>query len=130
MAKIPSIVEEYQGDPVRFVYGVARNVYLEYWRRPVGIPLQECSELAMRSDDSQVEILHACLEASMEELDPDERELILEYYLYDKSAKIDYRKKLATRRGLAMNALRIKAYRIRQRLYERMLDCLASRTQK
>lgn len=127
-ARLPGITEEYQGDPVRFFYGVARNVYFEYRRRPVSFPLEENREFASPSNGHDVEGLHQCLEACMSELDPDERALILDYYLHDKSAKIDYRKELAARRGMAMNALRIRAFRIRQRLYERIIECLGSRT--
>lgn len=127
LAKIPAIAEEYQGDPIRYFYGIARKIYLEHWRNPVACPLEEDFDVATPPDDPRVETLHECLEACMEELDPDERELILEYYVHDKSVKIDYRKKLAEQRGLAMNALRIRAYRIRQRLHDRMLDRLGGR---
>jgi RNA polymerase sigma factor (sigma-70 family) len=128
MAKIPEIAEEYEGDPIRFFYGVARNVCFEHLRRPVVFPLEGTNEFAKPSENRNVETLHECLEACMGELDPGERELIIEYYLHDKSAKIGYRKELARRRGMAMNALRLRAFRIRQRLHDRMVNCLASRT--
>ena len=124
--RVPEIAATYEGDPARYFYGVARNVYLEYTRRPKTVLLDEnraWTEVVDR-DRARNEEAYACLERCLEELTDDERRLINEYYRYDKSAKIDHRKKLAESLGLGLNALRIKAYRIRQRLYRCVISCV------
>ena len=126
--KIHEIAATYEGEPVRYFYGVARNVYLEYTRRPKTVPLEEnrCSTQPVDQDRARIDRVHECLEQCMDELSDYERRLITEYYQHDKGAKIVHRKQLAERLGLGLNALRIKAYRIRQRLYR----CVVSRAEK
>ena len=126
--KLHEIAPTYEGDPARYFYGVARNVYLEYTRRPKTVHLEESRSWTHDDDRDRFrkEEAHACLEHCLEELPRDERSLICEYYRYDKSAKIDHRKKLAEGLGLGLNALRIKAYRIRQRLQLCVMSCSKS----
>jgi hypothetical protein len=49
---------------------------------------------------------------------------VLQYYQEEKRAKIEHRKRLAERLGIELNALRIRAYRIRAELYECIRLCL------
>ena len=60
----------------------------------------------------------------MQRLTSRNRELILEYYREEKHLKIDHRKELAQRLGIALNALRIQACRIRASLQECVFECL------
>ena len=124
--RVHEIAATYEGDPARYFYGVARNVYLEYMRRPKTVLLEENRSGTEVVDRDLVrnEEAYTCLECCMDELTDDERRLISEYYQYDKSAKIDHRKELAESLGLGLNALRIKAYRIRQRLYRCVISCV------
>jgi len=126
--KVDEVAPTYEGDPARYFYGVARNVYLEYTRRPKTVQLEENRGLSGEDDRERLrkEETHACLERCLNELLGDERVLIFEYYRYDKSAKIDHRRVLAQGLGLGLNALRIKAYRIRQRLYDCVTACTKS----
>jgi len=130
VAKLPEIVPTYQGDPVRFFQAVARNVYLEYTRRPRTVPLEE--DLDWRDprgdQDSSDEARHQCLEACLSTLSRDDRWIISEYYLHRKGAKIDHRKSLASQLGIAMNALRIKAFRIRRQLQDCSFECLKTKS--
>ena len=123
--KVQEIAPTYEGDPVRYFYGVARNVYLEYTRRPKFAPLEENRTWKHFEDrdSAQKEKTHACLDRCLTKLPTDQRRLIYEYYRYEKSTKIDYRKELASALGVGLNALRIKAYRIRQGLYQCVLSC-------
>ena len=124
--KVHEIAATFEGDPARYFFGVARNVYLEYTRRPKTVPLYENRSLrdeVVDGDRVRNEEASACLERCLDELDGDERRLISEYYQYDKTAKIDHRKKLAESLGLGSSALRIRAYRIRQRLYRCVTSC-------
>ena len=117
--KAAKLVQEYVGDPALYFYGVAHKVYLESVRkRPAVTPPAPSAVTA------EVERDYACLEKCMEQLPPNSRKLILEYYQNEKSLKVEYRKKLAERLGIAQNAVRIRAYRIRLALQRCVQDCL------
>jgi hypothetical protein len=60
----------------------------------------------------------------MEKLTLENRKLLLDYYREEKRAKIEYRRQLAEQMGIAVNALRIRAYRIRASLQKCVEDCL------
>lgn len=118
----------YEGNPTHFVYGVARNVYLEYSRRPRTVPLER--ELSPKStvqpqrERIRDEERHACLESCIDGLSVEEKYLISQYYLYDKGAGIAWRRKLAAELRVGVNALRIKACRIRQNLRVCVSGCV------
>jgi DNA-directed RNA polymerase specialized sigma24 family protein len=94
-------------------------VHLEYLRRKP-VPL-----LPPPNDGSEdLEKEYACLEKCMQNLTPGNRVLVLQYYQEEKRAKIDQRKKLADRLGIALNALRIRACRIRSSLQQCVQTCI------
>jgi DNA-directed RNA polymerase specialized sigma24 family protein len=70
------------------------------------------------------EMENECLEQCMRQLIPRNRELIVEYYRYDRAAKIQHRKELAERMDVAVNALRIRAHRIRNNLQKCVFRCI------
>jgi DNA-directed RNA polymerase specialized sigma24 family protein len=51
--------------------------------------------------------------------------LVLQYYQEEKGAKIEHRRAMAERLGIPLNALRIRAHRIRVALRDCVSDCLA-----
>jgi DNA-directed RNA polymerase specialized sigma24 family protein len=116
--KLPDIQGSYEGDPTRYFYGVANKVHMEYVRRkpPPVPPVTENSE--------EIEKEYECLEKCMERLKPEHRGLVQDYYHDEKRTRIDHRKKLADQLGIALNALRIRAHRIRLSLYECVQDCV------
>lgn len=117
--KLPEIKESYVGDPAHYFYGVAHKVHLEFVRRkPAPLPLPPPEH----SDEMEME--YDCLERCIETLPPENRELVLQYYQEEKRAKIDQRKRLAQRLGIEVNALRIRAYRIRMSLQDCVRECL------
>jgi DNA-directed RNA polymerase specialized sigma24 family protein len=117
--KLKEIEAGFTGDRARYFYGVANKVHLEYLRRKpdVTLPLPV-------ANSGEVEREFKCLETCMDRLTPDNRELVLQYYQEDKKAKIDHRKILAEQLGIAVNALRIRACRIRATLLECVQNCL------
>jgi RNA polymerase sigma factor (sigma-70 family) len=129
--KLGEIVENYSGDPALYFYGVAQKVHLEYLRKK---PLVQGSfdvgnepggQTAWPPETAnQIEDEYACLERCMDRLPPENRRLVLEYYQEDKRAKIDHRKQLADQLGIAVNALRIRAYRLRAQLQQCVQTCL------
>jgi DNA-directed RNA polymerase specialized sigma24 family protein len=120
--KAAELAPTYDGDPALYFYGVARRVYLEsVKRKPAAPPPPE--------PDSIVELEPEldCLDACMEALSPEQSALIRDYYREDKSAKIEHRKALAERMGIGINALRIRAHRIRAELQRCVSTCLERR---
>ena len=116
--KLHTIVATYEGARGPYFYGVANKVYLEYMRRPL-------TPIPPRPEDSQlIEQEHACLEKCIENLAPENRRLVRKYYQGEKSARILQRKKLADTLGIALNALRIRAHRLRGTLQECVECCL------
>jgi DNA-directed RNA polymerase specialized sigma24 family protein len=117
--RLKEIESDYSGDPARYFYGVANKVHLEYLRRkPVPVPpvVPEPSE--------DIEKEYQCLERCMQKLSPDNRTLVLGYYQEEKRLKIDHRRMLAEQLGIALNALRIRACRIRASLQECVQTCV------
>jgi DNA-directed RNA polymerase specialized sigma24 family protein len=117
--KLSDIRSGYEGDPTRYFYGVANKVHMEYLRRkPPPVP----PPLPGNSDELEKE--YECLEECIKKLRPDHRGLVLEYYQEEKRTKIDRRKQLADQLGIALNALRIRAHRIRGSLFECVRNCV------
>jgi len=117
--KAPDVVKEYAGDPALYFYGVAQKILLESLRKrpPLFVP-------PPTARTEEIEQEHECLERCLERLPPGNCELVLEYYRNDKRAKINHRKELAERLGIAPNALRIRAHRIRALLQQCVQTCL------
>jgi RNA polymerase sigma factor (sigma-70 family) len=119
--KVQEINANYVGDPALYFYGVARNVYLEHVKkRPAPLPVPDPDPV--REQD------YECLEKCLAGLTPANREMVLDYYRQEKQAKIDHRKLLAQRLGIAPNALRIRLHRVRAALQECMDNCLKQAT--
>jgi DNA-directed RNA polymerase specialized sigma24 family protein len=130
MQKLPGLIEGYSGDPARYFYGVAKNVAHEYFRKEAQfseLPIMGFGVDPNRADE--VAPVHQCLDHCLQQLSAKDRELILSYYQYDKRTKIQERKQLAERLGLEMNALRIRASRIRSFIAKCIRECLAQKGQ-
>jgi DNA-directed RNA polymerase specialized sigma24 family protein len=70
-----------------------------------------------------------CLDCCLQSLKPEQRELVVEYYRDTKRQKIDRRRELAARLGISMNALGIRAWRIRSALESCVETCCKRRRQ-
>jgi RNA polymerase sigma factor (sigma-70 family) len=122
--KIETVAPGYEGDPVAFLRGVARRVFMEYNRsrarrepllsvdRPVPQPSRDADEKERRL---------VCLEQCLAELAPEEREIILLYYQGDRGDKIERRRQLASDASLSRDALRKRSQRIRARVKQQLL---------
>jgi DNA-directed RNA polymerase specialized sigma24 family protein len=115
--------------PAHYCYIVAKFVFLEFGRRrehnQTSLDDAQGSGRVMpylavpsRPDVDAVakEKLFDCLERCLDKLQPEDRELILDYYRGEQRAKIERRAELAARFGLTLNALSIRACRIRGKL--------------
>ena len=106
--------------PARYCYIVARFVFLEYNRqaKPADLSVDEISSPAIQSSGGLAtrSILMECLERCLRTLETEQRTLILGYYHGDQRTKIENRRLLAKKLGLSINAIAIRACRIRERL--------------
>jgi RNA polymerase sigma factor (sigma-70 family) len=127
--KLQELKGKYSGDPALYFYGVARNISLEYMRKHRRDPLMT-ADLGISPPEHQptlYEQQYNCLEECLEKLSPANRELILSYYSQKKRAKVEYRKQLAEKLGIEVNALRVRAFRVREALEKCVRACLDSR---
>lgn len=118
--KIKEIKAEFVGSRAPYFYAVANKVHLEYLRRK-----PEPAAPAPPHTGANIEMEYACLEQCMQRQTLSNRKLVLEYYRGEKKAKIDHRKQLAEQYGIALNALRIRAHRIRAALQECVEVCIS-----
>jgi DNA-directed RNA polymerase specialized sigma24 family protein len=92
---------------------------MEYLRRK--IPQAPPESLV---DSRLVEVEFQCLEECIAKLSEENRDLVMRYYAADGREKIEQRKLLADELGIAPNALRIRAYRIRAALQKCLERCV------
>jgi DNA-directed RNA polymerase specialized sigma24 family protein len=117
--RLKDIEADFEGERAKYFYGVANKVHQEYLRRPPPPPPP-----APPPDSDQIELEDECLERCIEKLAAENRFLVVEYYREEKKAKIDHRRQLAEKLGIALNALRIRAYRTRVLLLECVNNCV------
>jgi DNA-directed RNA polymerase specialized sigma24 family protein len=125
--------------PAQYCYTTAKFVFLEYLRSHAraGASLQEMSPAeadaalsmsAQQDDEAQSkERLSDCLEKCLGGLAGSDRDLILEYYRGEQRTKIENRRGLATALRLSVNALTIRASRIRNKLELCVKECSTAR---
>jgi DNA-directed RNA polymerase specialized sigma24 family protein len=122
--------------PARYCYVVARFVLLEDIRRErrhiqvdEGRTADSFAHGFTRGGDdvSLREQRLACLERCLQTLTPEQRELAVEYYRDTKREKIERRREMAKRLGITMNALGIRAWRIRSALETCVNACCKTR---
>jgi DNA-directed RNA polymerase specialized sigma24 family protein len=131
------------GDPYSYFHGVALNVLREYWRSPdqMAEPLEEIApSQALSADPEELmfremgylenERMLECFNQCLQKLPPESFHLITRYHqgeeAPDKSDKMDKvrRQELAKALGIPLNALRIRAYRIRVEIVACIENCL------
>ena len=121
--RLGEIAATFTGEPALYFFGVANKVYLEYLRRRPTPSLPIATE-----SSEEAELQSQCLDRCIGRLTPVNRTLVLQYYQEDKRAKIEHRKQLADSLGIAVNALRIRAHRIRRSLQNCVEECLNEAT--
>jgi DNA-directed RNA polymerase specialized sigma24 family protein len=115
--KVPEIAATYVGAREPYFFRVASYVLKEYTKKLTAI--ERPPQL-----DAADEKVFECLDACLNELLREDRDLVLLYYSENKQAKIELRRELAAQRGISLDALRIRLYRIRRNLRDCVEDCL------
>jgi DNA-directed RNA polymerase specialized sigma24 family protein len=128
-----------------YLYGVARNVMREEWKKPAPESLSDSEDPNAppnRSDPRDTrtywerwireqetrqtkEALLRCLEECLQKLPAETRALIMGYYEGDKRTKIDNRQRLAAELQITPNSLAIRVLRIRSKLEMCARSCMA-----
>jgi DNA-directed RNA polymerase specialized sigma24 family protein len=117
--------------PPQYCYVLAKFVFLEYIRRPgrtelsfddaahpVGLKTNVTVAYEVEPGTAEVERHLGQLGRCLKKLTAADQELIIQYYEGDKRAKIEKRSRLAAEFGVTLNALSIRACRIRNKLEE------------
>jgi RNA polymerase sigma factor (sigma-70 family) len=123
-----------------YFYGVARNVWREHINNPektvfsIDDPESAHHSIEPLAADSHLNLEKAlleqmleCLDSCLGELSEKEQEIVLVYYEGECGAKIANRKKIASLFDMNINNLRIRVYRIREKL-ERCVQLCSSKT--
>jgi RNA polymerase sigma factor (sigma-70 family) len=120
--------------PAQFCYITARFVFLEHLRKPETEefdverpPSQYLTANRDEDENQETERRSECLGKCLDELDPDHRRLIIGYYTGQQRVKIENRRAIAAQLGITINALSIRAYRIRDTIEACVSRCLTAR---
>lgn len=106
-----------------FIWGVAKNVRREFYKRPQPMNIDELppdraprtkSPEAIVIEFTEEQRLQRCLQECIQKLSDPERELFIEYEHY--AAKAQKMESLAAQLELTVSALRTRAHRIRHRV--------------
>lgn len=126
-----------EGDaPARYCYIVARFVFMEHLRETqkegaLSNSLRQQTPAALPAPEADYprelkEQRLNCLERCLNRLEAESREIIARYYVGEARVKIEHRRALAEELGITMNALSIRACRIRDRLEACVRECVGA----
>ena len=110
--------------PAKYCYIVARFVFMEYLRGmdKASVPIDNVLNQKLAAKDSEneeketKEIMLNCLEHCTNKLETANRDIIISYYFGEERVKIENRRALAQKLEISVNALSIRACRIRDKL--------------
>jgi RNA polymerase sigma factor (sigma-70 family) len=125
--KVHDVRPTYVGDPRLYFRAVANNLIKEEQKR-VGTKVSLAVVEPRAAENTDCEKLAAdreeCLRLCLQRIHSDKRDLILAYYAKEKQAKIDHRYELADQLGISIVTLRVRVYRIREKIEKCVLRCL------
>lgn len=119
--KVPEVKATYVGNPLWYFISVARNVHREHLNRMREIPFETVPDPVIQPE---VNLARECLRECLTLLAVDQRNLVLDYHVNIKKAKIDLHRSMAEELGLTTNALRLRIHRLRMALEKCVLTCL------
>ena len=128
-AKLESDVEIH--DVRSYAYGIARLVLFEWHRRPAVVSIDDhprAARLAAPAPEAdEDDPVEECFTRCLAQLPADGRSLVLHYYLSERRAKINNRRRLAQTCGITESALRNRVQRLRDRLERCVHSCINAR---
>lgn len=113
-----------------YAFGVAKIVLKEVWKESekIRVATRELptSTKAAADDPNDHDVKMGCFDSCLERLSQEHRKLIMDYYREDRRAKIQLRRELAEQLRIPLNALRIRAHRVRRALEECVNECITA----
>ena len=112
-----------------FIFTVANYIRMEDWNEQKKLRDAE-NEIKSQTELKQLKGVgenprQFCLDRCLGELPVETRKLIRDYYSEEGSAKIRLRRQMAKGLGIEMNALRLRAHRIRLKLESCVRECVS-----
>jgi DNA-directed RNA polymerase specialized sigma subunit, sigma24 homolog len=116
--------EEKIESKLAYCYGVAKNVYRESLRKQrVHLDIEEVV-IAAKAPEEQ-SFSSQCLEQCLEELSPESRTLLLDYFSEAKMAKIELHRRISESLHMTQTALRMRVMRLKQKLKICVEECMS-----
>jgi DNA-directed RNA polymerase specialized sigma24 family protein len=118
----------------RYSYGVARLLFMETLRaretEPIAVDLAQVPPILANGEErerrrEEQERRLECLEVCLSKLAAANRACIIEYYREERGVKIEHRKRQAEKLNMSLNALRLRASRLRAELGDCINSCLS-----
>jgi len=120
-------------DVLRYCYGLARWVWMEYLKKPDAHPVS-FDDLPLTpfvmSDPLLRKEREFCCQHCLRELSAADRELIAEYWIHENQNHRDARREIAERLRISLTALRIRVSRIKDKLETCFSRCLENGASK
>jgi DNA-directed RNA polymerase specialized sigma24 family protein len=115
--------------PISFFYGFASKIYLEYRKKvqqsQVEFKPNIHSDLKKTGQTEKIiEDRHQCLDKCLEQVSPQDKNLAIQYFSKEKSAKFEHRRNLAAEMGLSINTMQVRIYRLKSVLRDCVENCL------
>lgn len=116
--------EEIIENKLAYFCGVARNVYREHLRKQrVEVDIEDVTLAA--AEPEPPDFSRECLDKCLDELSPESRDLILDYFSEKKTAKIQLHRQISASLKTTQTALRMRIMRIKQKLKNCVHDCMS-----
>jgi RNA polymerase sigma factor (sigma-70 family) len=122
---ISKAAEEKIESKIAYCYGVAKNVYREWLRKQrTHLDIDELQIAASVPEEQSFP--NECLDKCLQELSPDTRSLLLEYFSEEKSAKIDLHQRISQSLKMSQTALRMRVMRAKQKVKICIERCMST----
>jgi DNA-directed RNA polymerase specialized sigma24 family protein len=108
-------------DPMNYGLAVARYIACEARRKPREVSLDESRDfpdlyVSTEAMEARVSEQLDRIEECSALLEPEEKEVLFSWYRHEKREKIEEKRKLAAKLGITVGTLRVRAFRIRERV--------------
>lgn len=120
--RVLEIAPNYEGEPVKYFYGVLRNIMRE---QRLNREFTTDEPPVRLVDEQKTTDAYDCLLSCLASLPNERYEFILEYYTYQGGDKVRSHTKMAEEMGITENALRMRAFHLRTKLERCVRECLS-----
>lgn len=115
--------EEQIESKIAYCYGVAKNVYREWLRKQrTHLDIDEMQIAAKAPEEPSFP--SECLDKCLQQLSPESRTLLLDYFSEDKTAKIDLHQRISQSLKMTQTALRMRVMRAKRKLKTCVEQCM------